>query len=84
MKRYVQPQLYPHSKQRQLAFARTETRKTIKRYTDRERHDRNNLEAALIIVSEADRYGGEDAGVVRWARLVIARLGSDHGMAVAA
>ena len=53
----------PHSKQRQLAFARTETRKTIKRYTDRERHDRNNLEAALIIVSRADRSAGRMPGL---------------------
>lgn len=49
-------------------------RRKIRKYTDTASHDRKNLEAALVIVSEADRYGGEEALAVQWARRVIARL----------
>jgi hypothetical protein len=35
--------------------------------------ERSNLECALIIVADADRYGGEDALAVKWARTVLSR-----------
>jgi hypothetical protein len=37
-------------------------------------HDRNNLEAARLILTDPDHYGGDEALAVRWARRVVARL----------
>jgi hypothetical protein len=61
------------SKQRQLAFTRTEKRETIRRYTDLERHDNSNLEAALVIASDPVSFPAESLAA-RWAAKVIARL----------
>lgn len=33
-----------------------------------------NLHAARLILADPQRYGGEDAGLVRWARMTLERL----------
>ena len=37
------------------------------------RYVRKNYEAAGIILQDADRHGGETAGLVIWARMTLAR-----------
>lgn len=37
-------------------------------------YDRDNRAAAKIILSSIQRYGGEQSGLVRWARLCLCRL----------
>jgi hypothetical protein len=32
-----------------------------------------NLEAARVILADIERYGGESAGLVQWARLIVKR-----------
>jgi hypothetical protein len=39
-----------------------------------DQYRRANLEAARIIVADVQRYGGESAGLVRWARLFVSRV----------
>ena len=36
-------------------------------------HDAENLQSALLIVVNPDRYGGEDALAVKWARSTLAK-----------
>ena len=38
-----------------------------------ESHAGLNLEAASIIAADTLKYGGDDAGLVRWARLVLSQ-----------
>ncbi len=37
-------------------------------------HDKQNLQAAEIILTNVEKYGGEGAGVVLWARACLRRL----------
>jgi len=37
--------------------------------------DEANFEAARLILADVERHGGDDAGLVRWARLVVERGG---------
>lgn len=49
-------------------------RKDVSKFWDRVRHfERENIEAAEIILRNIGRDGGEGAGVVLWARLVLSR-----------
>lgn len=41
---------------------------------------RQNITAARLIVGESERYGGEGAGLVIWARLVIEKGNRDAGL----
>lgn len=41
--------------------------------------DRQNAEAARLILANTDRYGGESAGLVMWARAVRSRLATSRG-----
>jgi hypothetical protein len=41
--------------------------------------DKKNSEAARVILADIDGYGGEQAGLVRWARAVEARLAASYG-----
>jgi hypothetical protein len=41
--------------------------------------DRQNLEAARVILRDAARYGGEAAALVQWARLVVAKQCENAG-----
>lgn len=34
-------------------------------------HDQQNREAAAIILQGIARYGGEQSGLVRWARMIL-------------
>jgi hypothetical protein len=36
-----------------------------------EKYRASNLQAALVILEDVARYGGEEAGLVQWARLVV-------------
>jgi hypothetical protein len=57
--------------QRRAPRQRT-TRKDVSKFWDRvRRFERENIEAAEIILRNVGRYGGEGAGVVLWARLVL-------------
>jgi hypothetical protein len=38
-------------------------------------HDQNNLITAREILADVEKWGGEAAGLVSWARAVVARLG---------
>jgi hypothetical protein len=38
-------------------------------------HDANNLRSAREIAETPENFGGEESGLVMWARTVIARLG---------
>lgn len=40
---------------------------------------RDNIEAAAIILSDVTLYGGEEAGLVRWARMVRGECGDATG-----
>jgi hypothetical protein len=40
----------------------------------RRNHERRNAEAARIIIAAPDTFGGPEAGLVRWAWLVLRRL----------
>jgi hypothetical protein len=45
----------------------------ISRFWQRaESYERENIEAAQIILRDVDRHGGETAGLVIWARLTLA------------
>ena len=48
--------------------------KKIRIYTDRDKHDRKNLEAALVITADPVSFPAESLAA-RWAVKVIARLG---------
>jgi hypothetical protein len=64
------------SKLRWQRAARQEksTRREISTFWERvEKFQQQNIEAARIILRNVDRYGGEGAGLVRWARLTLAR-----------
>jgi hypothetical protein len=37
------------------------------------RFERENIECALIVLKRVAHYGGETSGLVRWARLTVAR-----------
>jgi hypothetical protein len=37
--------------------------------------DSQNAQAAAVILAHVEQYGGEEAGLVRWARLVSGRIG---------
>jgi hypothetical protein len=37
-------------------------------------HDENNLITAREILADVEKWGGEAAGIVKWARAVVARL----------
>ena len=57
---------------RQARPSRTE----ISQFWERaERYVQQNAEAARIILLDADRCGGETAGLVIWARMALARAG---------
>ena len=43
------------------------------------KYDADNLEAAGVIMREIARYGGDDALLVQWARLVISGSVAEHG-----
>jgi hypothetical protein len=34
------------------------------------KHDQTNLDCSAIILANVEKFGGNDAGLVRWARLV--------------
>lgn len=36
--------------------------------------DRRNLESAKLILADVERYGGETAGLVIWARMAVQRI----------
>lgn len=38
-----------------------------------DRHGADNLTSAAIILHDVEHFGGDDAGLVRWARRIIAR-----------
>jgi hypothetical protein len=37
-------------------------------------HDQNNLITAREILADVEKWGGEEAGIVAWARAVVKRL----------
>ncbi len=39
-----------------------------------EKFDATNLDCARSILADPARYGGEESGMVRWARLVVQRI----------
>ena len=39
-----------------------------------EQHAERNQIAALVILEDPQRWGGDSAGLVRWSRLTLARL----------
>ncbi len=41
-------------------------------------HDENNLRTAREILEDPEHWGGQEAGMVRWARAVVERLGSNE------
>jgi hypothetical protein len=45
--------------------------------TVRAHFERQNAEAAGVILADIEKYGGEGSGAVQWARLCLARLQSD-------
>jgi hypothetical protein len=45
---------------------------TAKRAADHYRA--GNLEVATVVLADPERYGGETAGLVQWARLFISRV----------
>jgi hypothetical protein len=50
------------------------TRREISSFWARvERYETENLEAARIIASDPDRYGGEGSGLLIWAKLTLER-----------
>jgi hypothetical protein len=53
------------------ALAARQTRKRIRSAPGD--HQDQNRTAAAVILEDAEKYGGELAGVVRWATLVLAR-----------
>ena len=55
----------------QRALAARQARKRIK--SAPEIHQDQNRQAAAVILADPEKYGGEQAGVVRWARSVMAR-----------
>jgi hypothetical protein len=52
---------------------RTTRRAGVKLRTTVDRQHQENLVAASIILGDVARYGGESAGLVCWARLVVKR-----------
>jgi hypothetical protein len=44
--------------------------------------NRANEESAQIILSDAERFGGEGSGAVRWARTFLERLNRERQAAV--
>lgn len=47
---------------------------------DRETQYRSaNVESARLILARVDAYGGENAALVRWARMVLGQDGADSG-----
>ena len=40
----------------------------------RRNYDQPNLEAAKIIAANAERFGGDGAGLVEWSRAILVRL----------
>ncbi len=55
---------------RRHAGARAQERRVIRRYTDRERHEANNLESARIIAADPVKYAG---ALQQWAAMVLAK-----------
>jgi hypothetical protein len=52
------------------------TRREVSTFWQRvERFERDNIEAARIILCEMVRYGGPDSGLCKWAALVLYRAG---------
>jgi hypothetical protein len=47
-------------------------------WTRVQRFERENIEASKIILSRAGEFGGEAAGLVRWARLTLRRRGVER------
>lgn len=39
-----------------------------------ERYTADNRAAALVVVADVERRGGEGSGLVRWARMVLERI----------
>ncbi len=55
----------------QRTFAARQTRKRIRLQPEIDQD--KNRQAAAVILADAEKYGGEQAGVVRWAKSVMAR-----------
>ena len=55
----------------------TQTRLKFKREKTRD-YDQRNLESAKLILSDVERYGGEAAGVVIWARMATKRIETER------
>ncbi len=53
--------------------ARAIERKAIKIYCDTDKHAESNQIAALAILEDVEKYGGESAALVRWSRMVISK-----------
>jgi hypothetical protein len=52
------------------------TRREVSTFWERvQRFERENIEAARIILRNVGHYGGEGAGLVRWALLTLERHG---------
>ena len=52
--------------------ARANERRGVKLFWERAaRYAEQNLEAATIILSEAERYGGRESGLLHWAQLTV-------------
>jgi hypothetical protein len=58
---------------RQLGLFLPASRQTLTLKSDR--YDSGNLASAELILADVDRWGGESAALVVWARLVVERLG---------
>ena len=58
---------------RQLGLFLPSSRQTLTLKSDK--YDSGNLASAQLILADVDRWGGEDAALVMWARAVIERLG---------
>ncbi len=57
-----------------MSASRQPGRKAISTFWERvARFERENIEAARIILRDVNRYGGESAGLVIWARMVTRR-----------
>ena len=47
-----------------------------------ERHDEANRIAAQLILGDPERFGGKDAGLVRWGRMTMAQVSDEQRVPV--
>jgi hypothetical protein len=64
----------PILRQRRASRQEKHTKRELSTFWKRvEKFQQGNIEAARIILRDVDRFGGETAGLVRWARRTLAR-----------